>query len=501
MLTKIKKVKQKAKQKAHQLANQVFGSSSERVAGLSASASINNSGINTPLPTAALLESPPNPNALSSSQTSHQATTIFTIQPVVPIPTQPSPDKRPPPTTQTSNPHSAQESTHLQAVSSASIASPSAERNNKEAAWSGLKTLLGLLDGGAEAFEPLKSAVGGILKCIDIYERAAKGREDYQRLEAELESLFWELFVYLKGPTPPTMTSSLVSLAKGIEKEIGFVLGKEKRNRIERGAEAMEDANEVLECYQRVQRLLERFSLNANVRMWKAVDELATERRLDKLPPPQAAQYVSAEATELGRNGCTLNTRIDLLNQLSAWAEDSSSKRIYWLNGMAGTGKTTIAYSLCDQLESNVTLAASFFCSRQLPACRNVNLIIPAVAYQLARFSLPFRHALSNALEQSPDVPTHIVSKQFQKLIFEPLLAIERTIPPNLVVVIDALDECDNRDGIDQILMTLLSHATRLPIKFFVTSRPEPRILDQMISDQSRDVPMKLDLHNLDRSV
>ncbi|KAF8593005.1 hypothetical protein BDV93DRAFT_516899 [Ceratobasidium sp. AG-I] len=260
MLTKIKKVKQKAKQKAHQLANQVFGSSSERVAGLSASASINNSGINTPLPTAALLESPPNPNALSSSQTSHQATTIFTIQPVVPIPTQPSPDKRPPPTTQTSNPHSAQESTHLQAVSSASIASPSAERNNKEAAWSGLKTLLGLLDGGAEAFEPLKSAVGGILKCIDIYERAAKGREDYQRLEAELESLFWELFVYLKGPTPPTMTSSLVSLAKGIEKEIGFVLGKEKRNRIERGAEAMEDANEVLECYQRVQRLLERFS-------------------------------------------------------------------------------------------------------------------------------------------------------------------------------------------------------------------------------------------------
>ena len=70
------------------------------------------------------------------------------------------------------------------------------------------------------------------------------------------------------------------------------MLGKEKRNRIERGAEAMEDADEVLECYRRVQRLLERFSvsvhqvpadailsalkLNANVSTWKTVDELAT---------------------------------------------------------------------------------------------------------------------------------------------------------------------------------------------------------------------------------
>ena len=222
---------------------------------------------------------------------------------------------------------------------------------------------------------------------------------------------------------------------------------------------------------------------------------------MDKLSPSLAPQYGSAQSTELRRDACIPNTRVDLLSQLRAWTEDSNSKRIYWLNGMAGTGKTTIAYSLCEHLESNVTLAASFFCSRQLPTCRDASMIVPTVAYQLARFSLPFRHALSSALEQAPDVHGLKVSKQFQKLIVEPLMAIRTTLPPDLVVVIDALDECDNRDGVDQILETLLAHAPRLPIKFFVTSRPEARIQDQMRAEQSRGVPMELDLHNLEHSV
>ena len=117
-----------------------------------------------------------------------------------------------------------------------------------------------------------------IFRC---HQQVAEGREDYRKLRDELESLFWQLIGYLGGPTPPPMTSSLVNLAqyvltlrdkrcaliceyRGIEREIGFVLGKEKRNRIERGAEAMEDADEVLECYRRVQRLLERFPVSVH---------------------------------------------------------------------------------------------------------------------------------------------------------------------------------------------------------------------------------------------
>jgi hypothetical protein len=48
---------------------------------------------------------------------------------------------------------------------------------------------------------------------------------------------------------------------RGIEQEIVQVEQKTQRNTAERFAEAMEDADEVLECYQRIQRLLERLAV------------------------------------------------------------------------------------------------------------------------------------------------------------------------------------------------------------------------------------------------
>jgi DNA-binding Lrp family transcriptional regulator len=52
--------------------------------------------------------------------------------------------------------------------------------------------------------------------------------------------------------------NALTSLDRGIKKEIELVNKKEQRNTVERFAEAVEDEDEVLECYRRIQRLLER---------------------------------------------------------------------------------------------------------------------------------------------------------------------------------------------------------------------------------------------------
>jgi adenylylsulfate kinase-like enzyme len=40
---------------------------------------------------------------------------------------------------------------------------------------------------------------------------------------------------------------------------------------------------------------------------------------------------------------CLADTRVDLLRQLMAWGNNPRDKCIFWLNGMAGTGKSTIA--------------------------------------------------------------------------------------------------------------------------------------------------------------
>jgi hypothetical protein len=170
------------------------------------------------------------------------------------------------------------------------------------------------------------------------------------------------------------------------------------------------------------------------------------------------------------------------------------------MNGMAGTGKTTIAYTVCSKLEDVCQLGASFFCSRTIPECRQVKHIIPSIAYQLAQFSLPFRGALARSLQKDPDANTRALAVQYQKLIVEPLTEVQRSLPEDFIVVIDALDECENEDSVGQILDLILSNTHTLPIRYLISSRPEREITQKMAKRLEGQDEAHLVLHNLDAS-
>jgi nucleoside-triphosphatase THEP1 len=225
---------------------------------------------------------------------------------------------------------------------------------------------------------------------------------------------------------------------------------------------------------------------------------LAQNSRLDRLSPAKEARCNSAQADEARRRKCTPNTRTRVLSELRGWVSRLDSPKVHWVSGMAGTGKTTIAYSLWDELERDFQLGASFFCSRLFPSCRDVTRILPSIAYQLARFSVPFQSALCNALGSNPDLENYGIDAQFDKLVREPLLAVQEAMPENVVVVIDALDECSNDSGTWSIIDALFHYIEELPIKFFLTSRPDPSINNRMLSrdDQFRSI---LVLHEIVR--
>jgi hypothetical protein len=170
------------------------------------------------------------------------------------------------------------------------------------------------------------------------------------------------------------------------------------------------------------------------------------------------------------------------------------------MNGMAGTGKTTIAYTLCERLNAAHQLGASFFCSRSLPDCRDTRRIVPTIAYQLARFSHPFQEALCQVLAIEPDVGSYNISEQFEKLLRNPLLEVKQTFPDDVVVVIDALDECADADSAQLILDMLFRHIAELPIKFFVTCRPEPGVHEKLHARDARTRSV-LHLHDVEESL
>jgi len=108
------------------------------------------------------------------------------------------------------------------------------------------------------------------------------------------------------------------------------------------------------------------------------------------------------------------------------------------LNGLAGTGKSTIAQTVAEHVFADGLLRASFFCSQDFEDRSNLHLIFPTIAFQLAQKYPNFRSHLVSLLQSNPDVVDEPLYGQMERLIVKPLQS--TSIPT--VILIDALDEC-----------------------------------------------------------
>ncbi|KAG9078716.1 hypothetical protein FS749_009223, partial [Ceratobasidium sp. UAMH 11750] len=204
---------------------------------------------------------------------------------------------------------------------------PTTEASVGRAAQTGLKSFVGVLREGTNAFSPLKQAVDAFAEFIDVYETSMEAHEEYKTLRAELDGLFHDLAGAFGKSVPMGMRPSIVNLARGIEQELSVFRRKEHGSILSRYAEASQDVDQVVYHCRRIQTLLERLTLNANVNIWMLVDEQATTQRLDKLSPSHAAWYNSAESEEIFRDECTPDTRIEVLERFRVWRDDSKSEK------------------------------------------------------------------------------------------------------------------------------------------------------------------------------
>ena len=168
-------------------------------------------------------------------------------------------------------------------------------------------------------------------------------------------------------------------------------------------------------------------------------------------------------------------TREAVLDMIELWAKDWDKLPVYWLNGLAGTGKSTIAQTIAERTFADGRLGASFFCSRDFEDRSNLHLIFPTLAVQLARKYSAFRSAFIRLAQSDPGIAHETLYNQMDKLIMRPL----KTSSISTVIIIDALDECQDEEPASAILSVLGRFVSELPhVKFFLTGRPEPRILD-----------------------
>ncbi|TIA61170.1 WD40 repeat-like protein [Aureobasidium pullulans] len=182
---------------------------------------------------------------------------------------------------------------------------------------------------------------------------------------------------------------------------------------------------------------------------------------------------------ERKNNQCLRGTRVDLLADIQDWSTSPHSKCIFWLNGIAGAGKSTISRSVAEHLNKAEYLGANFFFKRGDGDRANAKKLFPTLARQLARHVPGILGKLLEILEAEPDIPSKSLREQFEKLIYQPLVSVQDngagTRTPVYVIVLDALDECNDARDIRTILklIVLFNDLQKLKLRVFVTSRPE----------------------------
>ncbi|KAF5356005.1 hypothetical protein D9756_004416 [Leucocoprinus leucothites] len=197
---------------------------------------------------------------------------------------------------------------------------------------------------------------------------------------------------------------------------------------------------------------------------------------------------------------CHLGTRNEYIDLITNWALEKSNRKepILWMHGPFGVGKSAVAQSCAEALESIDKLAATLFFSRSNGDRDDPRRIFTSIAYQIATKCPSLGEIISRRMTEHPALATKSLSKQSEDLLVQPLGQVD--IPGSgldgCAVIIDGLDECrgtaEQCEMIKIIAASVDKHTT--PFRWFITSRPEDPIVRTMNSSTISPVCSRVEL-------
>lgn len=215
----------------------------------------------------------------------------------------------------------------------------------------------------------------------------------------------------------------------------------------------------------------------------------------------------------VGGNPCQKGTRTWLLEKIVDWANAGEGQTIFWLNGLAGMGKSAIAQTIAHHFADSGQLGASFFFKASLGRSK-ADLFFPTIASALVRSITPLERYVCDSLEEECGplgeikIETKEICTQFNTLVFKPLQQLSNnnnSIVWTRVLVIDALDECESIDDTNKIcqLLSKLHQFNKFRFRILLTSRDErpigPRIRESEAEGVTHSSSL-LDVHTLEES-
>ncbi|KIK02793.1 hypothetical protein K443DRAFT_5823 [Laccaria amethystina LaAM-08-1] len=202
---------------------------------------------------------------------------------------------------------------------------------------------------------------------------------------------------------------------------------------------------------------------------------------------------------------CDPGTRVEVINMIRNWLNRRDKQSVCWLNGPAGYGKSALSQTIAERYANKGRLLGSFFFLRGAGDRSHIARLIPTLAHQIS-ISVPVtKRLIGRALEEDCtmlDSSASIVH-QFQRLIANPLsspLNLFSFFAKSKILVIDGLDECDDKVQMAEFIEMLIDMSQRdqLPCRIFLTSRVEEHIRKKFGDARAQSVLYCIDLAAFD---
>ncbi|KAH8926376.1 WD40 repeat-like protein [Atractiella rhizophila] len=302
----------------------------------------------------------------------------------------------------------------------------------------------------------------------------------------------------------PSLSKAMDELTQDVNAMIADVEKMKRQGAAKRFCKSSQNAAKLTELTGRINHAMSRFSVRGSITVeahvlaiaerqitqlekeneWRQQEAVRRKQKeeekhrkheeeiLQKLPQEEVG-YRSA--LNIVTHGVHPATRIEVLQKVSGWADSIDAiEKMYILTGAFGTGKSAIAYTVAETLENQNKLGGSYFFCRDNVGSLNIQNFVGPIARQLANSIPAVRHHIVEAIEERKSAGPFTLAEDFRHLIIEPLSKVSGYQTP-VIIVVDALDECPEREGVKELFQLISASLPKLnfPLKFFLTGRPE----------------------------